>query len=156
MVSDDLSQRLWRHGARLAWEDECQEWVDSYKSLRDWANAKLSAQEIELNGLREDLDAHSGPECMAIASALELAEAEIDRLRRIVKNQVEMIEKIQDMLSYLDLHMAKYPITQLTTEQKELYANLVDAGSLRSWEEDAAVDHDDPEDKPREMDRWWR
>jgi hypothetical protein len=191
MVADDLSQRLWRHGAKLAWEaegdadrgwaqaqkqqDECQEWVNSYKSLRDWTNAKVAAQNLEIEGLKEEIDAHSGPECMATAMALELAEAEIDRLRKweerhkdcaaaerlLDEYQAEavrvltILHDVEDMLSYLDLHMPKFPITQLTTPQKDLYAELVDAGSLRSWEEDEATDPEDPEDQPRTMDRWW-
>lgn len=136
---------------------------------------KVAAQNREIEGLKEEVDAHSGPECMATSMALEQAEAEIDRLRKweerhkdcsaaerlLDEYQAEALRVLailhdtEDMLSYLDLHIGRYPITQLTTEQKNLYAELVDAGSLRSWEEDAATDPEDPEDQPRTMDRWW-
>jgi hypothetical protein len=119
-MADDLSQRLWREGARSEGEIE---------QLRRWR------------------DRHR--DCSA-------TEQMLDEYQDKITDQIAMIEQIQDMLSYLDLHMKQWPIDQLTTVEKELYADLVDAGSRRAWEQDVATDHNDPEDQPRRMDRWWR
>lgn len=168
MADDDLSQRLWRDGAKRAWEEEqscelgwklAQDEQDNAEAVftafvdyRRWSFEKV--RELEL--LKEEAEAHSGPECMAIAHGLEAAEAEITRLREkvdlkqvIFQAQVTETKKLQDMIAYVDLHIGNFPIKKLTTEQKELWADCVDASGARMAE---AEGWDDPHVFPR----WWR
>jgi hypothetical protein len=117
-VRDDLSQRLWRQGARRDWENEGD-------ADRGWAEAQKQQDEVQ--------------------EWIELC-----------KGYKDYIDNIADMLAYLELHISRYPVSQLTTEQKEMLADLVDYGAKRTWMADKSIDHDDTDERPRTMNRWWR
>lgn len=61
---------------------------------------------------------------------------------------------IADLISYMDLHVGKYEIKQLTTQQKEMWADLVDSSNVLMAREDPS--YADPTGIPRRVPRWWR
>lgn len=63
--------------------------------------------------------------------------------------QAELVRQMQDMIAYVDLHIGEYPIRKLTTEQRELWADSVDASGARMAKEEGW-------DDPRSYERWWR
>lgn len=58
------------------------------------------------------------------------------------------LEEIEDMLAYLDLHIGRYQYKVLTTDQKNMLADLVDAGCKRLAKAEGW-------DEARTVDRWW-
>lgn len=65
---------------------------------------------------------------------------EVGECRRVVP--VEEVERLRDLVATLWLYIGRYAEKQLTTEQKELLYDVVEA----------APGHED--DEP--MERWWR
>lgn len=62
-----------------------------------------------------------------------------------------VIEQYQEMLAYIALHIKwRYVTRQLTTEQKELFADAVEASSARAGKMDG-IDY-----TPSYAPRWWR
>lgn len=64
------------------------------------------------------------------------------------------IRQIADMVAYMDLHIGRFHIKQMTTEQKELWADLVDANGVQEAREDPT--YLDPDGVPPRSTRWWR
>ncbi|HEX9225199.1 MAG TPA: hypothetical protein VF885_00915 [Arthrobacter sp.] len=60
-------------------------------------------------------------------------------------SQARRIEALQDLLSTLNLYTGQHTWTQLTTEQKELFADSVDLDHAR-----------DSDDSGYRVERWWR
>lgn len=60
---------------------------------------------------------------------------------------------IADMLGYLHLHIGAQHLRSMTTEQKEIYADLVDANAFWKAREDDALP---PGDTPLRVPRTWR
>lgn len=58
------------------------------------------------------------------------------------------LEAIEDLLAYLDLHIVRYQYKVLTTEQKNMLADLVDASCAREAVEEGYAE-------ARTVDRWW-
>ncbi|AXV09835.1 hypothetical protein DVS28_b0065 (plasmid) [Euzebya pacifica] len=63
------------------------------------------------------------------------------------------IKVLQDLIGAVWLHMSseRWVVTQLTTPQKDLWADAVDAWHLRLHHTDS-----EPGEPPRPYDRWWR
>jgi hypothetical protein len=55
------------------------------------------------------------------------------------------IEALQDLVANLNLYASRHTWSQLTTEQKELFADAVDADRARSGDDDGY-----------RVERWWR
>lgn len=65
-----------------------------------------------------------------------------------------LLTEVADLLAYLDLHLGRYPWTQLTTRQKEVMADLIDnAGTIEQLNN---PDEYRPGESPRRVERWWR
>lgn len=60
-----------------------------------------------------------------------------------------LLSQVADMVAYLDLHIGRYPWQQLTTPQKELFADLVDSHAVST----VAAEH---REIPARVARWWR
>lgn len=61
-----------------------------------------------------------------------------------------LLREIAEMVGYMDLHIGRHQIKQMTTRQKELWADLVDADSVLD-------ENENPTDGPaRRSVRWWR
>lgn len=65
-----------------------------------------------------------------------------------------VLRGIADMVSYMGLHIGKFHIKQMTTEQKEWWADLVDADALVKAEDDPT--YLDPDGIASRAARWWR
>lgn len=61
---------------------------------------------------------------------------------------------IADMVAYMDLHIGRFHIKQMTTEQKEMWADLIDAESVLDAREDPT--YLEPDGIPSRTPRWWR
>lgn len=61
-----------------------------------------------------------------------------------------LLEQIADMAAYMDLHLSRHIYEQLTTEQKELWADLVDSSSALLAARDSSMS------PARRQARWWR
>lgn len=61
-----------------------------------------------------------------------------------------LLAEIAALVGYMDLHLGRHQIKRLTTEQKELWADLVDADAVNT---SLDPDGDYP---PRRTVRWWR
>lgn len=67
-----------------------------------------------------------------------------------LQDQTARIADLQDMVGYVALHInERWIVTQLTTEQKELWADAVEAWQQRLYE-------DEPDIEFTPYDRWWR
>ncbi|WP_248581571.1 hypothetical protein [Nocardioides sp. InS609-2] len=66
----------------------------------------------------------------------------------------QQLRVIGELVGYMDLHVGKYQIKQLTTEQKELWADMVDATEWLQAREDPSSAY--PDGIPRRTPRWWR
>ena len=60
-------------------------------------------------------------------------------------SQARRIEALQELLSTLNLYTGRHTWTQLTTEQKELFADSIDVDHAR-----------DADDSGYRVERWWR
>lgn len=60
-----------------------------------------------------------------------------------------LLAEIAELVADMDLYIGRHQYKQLTTRQKELWADLVDAASVRQ-----ALTEDEPQ--PRRTVRWWR
>lgn len=59
-----------------------------------------------------------------------------------------LLAEIAAMVAYMDLHIGRYQVSQLSTKQKEIWADLVDSANVNaqeSWRDEA-----------RRTTRWWR
>lgn len=65
-----------------------------------------------------------------------------------------LLREISGLLAYLDLHLGRYEWSKLTTREKELLADLVDADGVLTAKEDPTCLL--PGDEPRRAPRWWR
>lgn len=61
-----------------------------------------------------------------------------------------LLAEIAALVGYMDLHMGRHEIRQLTTAQKELWADLVDADAVATANADPSMW------PPRRSVRWWR
>lgn len=61
-----------------------------------------------------------------------------------------LLSEIAHLVAYLDLHLGRYQWSQLTTRQKELLADLVDASSVIAAADDPGYG------EPARTTRWWR
>lgn len=61
-----------------------------------------------------------------------------------------LLAKIADLVASMDLYIGRHEIKQLTTEQKELWADLVDSYSVNLGNEDPSML------PPGRTSRWWR
>lgn len=78
-------------------------------------------------------------------------------LPRIVPNSLmrdRLLADIADMVAYMDLHIGKYQVKQMTTEQKELWADLVDSDAIVKSRSDPT--YLEPDGIPPRATRWWR
>ena len=101
---------------------------------------------------REELYSTINPDSIRLVEQQE----EIERLKEALRikqqafqAQVELVRDMQDTMAYVDLHISQYPIRKLTTEQKELWADAVDASNARA-------DERENYDEPSVYRRWWR
>lgn len=62
-----------------------------------------------------------------------------------------LLAQIAEMVAYMDLHIGRYEMKQMTTEQKELWADLVDAYGVVTTLVDEGT-----HTEPRRVARWWR
>lgn len=69
-------------------------------------------------------------------------------------NRDTRLRLIADLLSSLDLYVGKQHLRNLTTEQKEIYADLVDADAFWKAREDPTYAY--PTGIPPRTARWWR
>lgn len=69
-------------------------------------------------------------------------------------NRDVRLRLIAELVSYVDLHIGKYAIRQLTTQQKELWADLVDSAGVLLAREDPS--YAEPAGVPPRVPRWWR
>lgn len=65
-----------------------------------------------------------------------------------------VLRGIADMVAYMNLHIGKYQITQMTTEQKEWWTDLVDANAVLDARDDPT--YLDPDGICSREPRWWR
>jgi hypothetical protein len=69
---------------------------------------------------------------------------------------------IADLIGYVDLHIGRQHLRSCTTEQKEMWADLVDADAFWSRREEdqgfraLGIPTDYPDTVPRRSERWWR
>lgn len=126
MVEDDLSQRLWRQGAGAEAD---------YHRLMNALIEAANPDALELIMLREDI------ERMKETSQLK---------QRIFQAQVNETRKLQDLLGHFSLYTADdaFVIRKMGAEERELYADAVDAWSARLC---AGED-----EEPGRFPRWWR
>lgn len=61
-----------------------------------------------------------------------------------------LLAKVADLVASMDLYIGRHEIKQLTTEQKELWADLVDSYSVNLGNEDPSML------PPGRTSRWWR
>lgn len=76
---------------------------------------------------------------------------------RVTPNDVlrdKRMAMIADLVAYMDLHIGRYEMKQLTTEQKELWADLVDADAWLDARKDPSMA--EPDGVPARTSRWWR
>lgn len=69
-----------------------------------------------------------------------------------LEDQNALVTRLQDIIGYVALHInERYVVTQLTTEQKELWAHAIEAYELR-------LHIDDPKTLAEltPYERWWR
>lgn len=74
----------------------------------------------------------------------------LPRLNPSLVGNNPLLRAIADMVSYMDLHIGKYQISQFTSEQKEMWADLSDAASVLLARDDPTMD------PPGRTPRWWR
>ena len=126
MVEDDLSQRLWRQGAR----DEV-----NYHRIIDNIFREVNPDSIKIVLLREEIERLK--ETAALKS-------------KIFAAQVAETRKLQDVLGHFSLHTADdaFVIRKMGSEERELYADAVDAWSARL--------HAGEDEPAGHFPRWWR
>lgn len=61
----------------------------------------------------------------------------------------QRIRDLEDLLATIELHIGQHVVKQLTTEQKALFADSVDASNARLAEADPAYG------EPARVERWW-
>lgn len=125
MVEDDLSQRLWREGAGAE-----ADYQRLFRELLDCAEPDT----LELLRLRDEV------EWLKETAALK---------SKIFAAQMAETRKLQNLLGHINLHTADdaFFIREMTLEERELYADAVDAWSARL---NAGEDED-----PGRFPRWW-
>lgn len=67
-------------------------------------------------------------------------------------DQNDLVARLQDLIGYVSLHIdARWVLTRLTTDQKELWADAVEA-----WQARLHADEPDVLAELRPFERWWR
>lgn len=134
--------------------DDTEDWRGG--GLRQTLNAELARYGLpDKGGLTALLRHLEGNRSLSEGFGRMLVERQSQRiveLKDAYRHMEDIIERkdlqIQDLhglLSYLHLYTSRHTWTQLTTDQKELFADIIDAHNLREFPDDPGV-----------VDRWWR
>lgn len=126
MTDDDLSQRLWRDGAQLDWREE---------------------QILEAVFSEPVPDT---PQTVLLKGEIQHLKSKAELKQRLFQGQVEYTKMLQDLFGHFSLYMADdaFVIIKMTLEERELYADAVDAWSARL--------NAGEEEEPGRFPRWWR
>jgi hypothetical protein len=119
-MTDDLSQRLWREGAKRDWQEE---------------------QILEAVFSEPVPDT---PQTILLKGDIERLKRMIVFEKLVCREQVKLTQRLQDLLGHINLHTADdaFFIMKMGREERELYADAHDAWSAR-------LEPDDPGLMPR-------
>lgn len=132
MAEDDLSQRLWREGARE--EQQGQNIAKLLLESLDPTTAEVLRLQMRVAELEEEI------ECLKEEVALK---------QELFQEQVEFAVQLQDLLGHINLHTADdaFFVQKMDLDERRLYADAVDAWSARL--------HAGEEEPPGKFERWW-